>query len=101
MSEETEEDLFILCMRKDDTELSNVVEGSSLTDCFKCDHQVWISKASVQVMLEHDAKPLCGECAVKMPARGVNPPSAEQLKEILIAMKNILKNEDTTDRFKD
>lgn len=92
---------YILCIRKEDTKWTTVSEGSTLTNCCECDEQVWISPASVQVMLEHDVKPLCMWCAAGKPARGINPPSAEQLKEIINELKKELKIEDPTDRLKD
>src|SRR5437899_540037 len=104
MSEE--EEAFILCMRKSDTtRLTIVSEGSTLTNCCECDEPVWISPASVQVMLERNCKPLCMWCAAdKPPAKEVKPPSAEQLKEIIKELQKEVeswKHEDPTDRFTD
>lgn len=90
---------FILCLRKEDTKWATVTEGSTLTNCTECDEQVWISPASVQVMLEFDAKPLCLYCAASKPGRGIHPPSTEQLKEIIKELKKELKIEDPTDRL--
>ena len=101
MSDEQEE-TFILCMRKEDTKVENIAEGSTLTNCGECDEPVWISPASVTVMLEKECTPLCIHCAVDKPTeKGITPqpPSAEQLKEILKEMMKILKNENPTDRF--
>jgi hypothetical protein len=100
MSEEKEE-TFILCIRKEDTKWATVTEGSTLTNCVECDEPVWISPASVKVMLERECTPLCIHCAVDKPTpRGIKPPSAGQLKEIIRELKKELGNENPTDRFK-
>lgn len=96
----SEEEAFILCMRQEDTKWENITEGSTLTNCTECDKPMWISPASVEVMLERNAKPLCIWCATnKPPPRGVKPPSVGQLKEIIRELKKELKIEDPTDRF--
>jgi len=92
---------YILCIRKEDTKWSSIAEGSTLTNCIDCDQQVWISPASVEVMLERDAKPLCLYCALdKKPDRSVLPPSMKQLQEIIKELKKELGIENPTNRIK-
>lgn len=94
---------YIICFRQEDSNSSGViiVEGSTLTNCCECDKPVWISPASVGVMLEGNATPLCLYCASDMPPdKGINPPNAEQLKEVIRELKKELKIENPTDRFK-
>jgi hypothetical protein len=91
---------YIICIRKTDTKWATITEGSTLTNCCECDEPVWISPASVQVMLESDVKPLCIYCMEgKPPPAEINPPSAEQLKEIIRELKKEL-DENPTNRFK-
>src|SRR2546425_1219693 len=59
MSEE--EEIYILCVRKEDSEWTTISEGSTLTNCCECDQPVWISPASTQVMLENNA--WCEKCS--------------------------------------
>jgi hypothetical protein len=96
----SEEDTFILCIRKEDSKWAIVTEGSTLTNCCECDEPVWISPASVTVMLERECKPLCIHCAVDKPKpKGIKAPSTEQLKEIIKELKKDLENENPTNRF--
>jgi hypothetical protein len=95
------ESTYILCIRKADSKWSIVAEGSTLTNCIDCDQQVWISPASVDVMLERQCKPLCLYCALeKKPDRAILPPSTGQLKEIIKELKKELEIENPTNRFK-
>jgi hypothetical protein len=92
---------YIICIRKSDTKWATVTKGSTLTNCCECDEPVWISPASVEVMLERSAKPLCIYCMEnRPPPESIHPPSGEQLKEIIRELQKELKSENPTDRFK-
>jgi len=66
-----------------------VVEGSTITNCVRCDKRVWIAPSGLQIMAEHKVEPLCFTCAKEMTPDEVNihPPSKAQMKEIIKELK--------------
>lgn len=64
----------------------DVIAGSTITNCPRCDDRLWISPASLPMMAAHDLEIICLACAKKMPRDGdpvdIHPPSPEQQKEL-------------------
>ena len=78
MSKEPE---YILCSKVSE---SKGVTGSTVTHCVKCDTALWFAPSSHTLMLEHNAKPICFDCAKAMdPVIEAHPPSPEQIKEMM------------------
>lgn len=92
---------YIICLRRSDTKWATITENSSLSNCAECDEPVWISPASIKIMLDRDLKPLCIYCAAECgdEDKTIKPPSVEQVKEIIRELKKEAGNENPTDRF--
>lgn len=85
-----EHENYIICVRQEDAKTENIADGSKTTNCCECDKPLWISPASIAMMLDHNAKPVCLQCAAASgsPPRDIKPPTAEQLKEVMKKLKN-------------
>jgi hypothetical protein len=83
------DEAFLVCLPVTVTTL--IVPGSTKTDCTDCGQRVWVSAASLALSREKGAKIICMACADKRAAKDddvqVQPPSADQLREIRDAIE--------------
>lgn len=84
-----EDSTYIICLRQ--TFEGTIVRDSLTSNCCECDSPIWITPATMKIMVDEDAKLICFQCVEarkKKEEIEVQPPTQEQIKEAIKELTN-------------